>query len=37
MIDPSLVDPGLFDMISPVVEELQSSVGLDAARVLLVG
>lgn len=37
MIDLSLVDPGLFDMISPVVKELQESVGLDPASVLVVG
>ena len=37
MIDLSLVDPLLFDMISPVVKELQESVGLDPAGVLVVG
>lgn len=37
MIDLSLVEPQLFDMISPVVEELQESVGLDPASVLVVG
>lgn len=37
MIDLSLVDPQLLDMISPVVEDLQKSVGLDPASVLVVG
>lgn len=37
MIDLSLAGPGLFDMISPVVIELQESVGLDPASVLVVG